>query len=78
MYLTYVLILYHNGSENNYESPFSYVWLVERLSAKLKGLSLSLSLSEILTIFSDFLSTSHIFPIYENVFANFLTFSTFI
>lgn len=76
MYLTYVLILYHNGSENNYESPFSDVWLVEKLSAKLKGLSLSLS--EILTIFSDFLSTSHIFPIYENVFANFLTFSTFI
>ena len=66
----------HNGSENNYESPFSDVWLVEKLSAKLKGLSLSLS--EILTIFSDFLSTSHIFPIYENVFANFLTFSTFI
>lgn len=58
------------------ESPFSDVWLVEKLSAKLKGLSLSLS--EILTIFSDFLSTSHIFPIYENVFANFLTFSTFI
>lgn len=76
MYLTYVLILYHIGSENNYESPFSDVWLVEKLSAKLKGLSLSLS--EILTIFSDFLSTSHIFPIYENVFANFLTFSTFI
>lgn len=76
MYLTYVLILYHNGSENNYESPFSDVWLVEKLSAKLKGLSLSLS--EILTIFSDFLSTSHIFPIYENVFANFLIFSTFI
>ena len=76
MYLTYVLILNHNGSENNYESPFSDVWLVEKLSAKLKGLSLSLS--EILTIFSDFLSTSHIFPIYENVFANFLTFSTFI
>ena len=76
MYLTYVLILYHNGSENNYESPFSDVWLVEKLSAKLKGLSLSLS--KILTIFSDFLSTSHIFPIYENVFANFLTFSTFI
>ena len=76
MYLTYVLILYHNGSENNYESPFSDVWLVEKLSAKLKGLSLSLS--EILTIFSDFLSTSHIFPIYENVFANFLTFSKFI
>lgn len=76
MYLTYVLILYHNGSENNYESLFSDVWLVEKLSAKLKGLSLSLS--EILTIFSDFLSTSHIFPIYENVFANFLTFSTFI
>lgn len=76
MYLTYVLILYHNRSENNYESPFSDVWLVEKLSAKLKGLSLSLS--EILTIFSDFLSTSHIFPIYENVFANFLTFSTFI
>lgn len=76
MYLTYVLILYHNGSQNNYESPFSDVWLVEKLSAKLKGLSLSLS--EILTIFSDFLSTSHIFPIYENVFANFLTFSTFI
>ena len=76
MYLTYVLILYHNGSENNYESPFSDVWLVEKLSAKLKGLSLSLS--EILTIFSDFLSTSNIFPIYENVFANFLTFSTFI
>ena len=76
MYLTYVLILYHNGSENNHESPFSDVWLVEKLSAKLKGLSLSLS--EILTIFSDFLSTSHIFPIYENVFANFLTFSTFI
>ena len=76
MYLTYVLILHHNGSENNYESPFSDVWLVEKLSAKLKGLSLSLS--EILTIFSDFLSTSHIFPIYENVFANFLTFSTFI
>lgn len=76
MYLTYVLILYHNGSENNYESPFSDVWLVEKLSAKLKGLSLSLS--EILIIFSDFLSTSHIFPIYENVFANFLTFSTFI
>lgn len=75
MYLTYVLILHHNGSENNYESPFSDVWLVEKLSAKLKGLSLSLS--EILTIFSDFLSTSHIFPIYENVFANFLTFSTF-
>lgn len=74
MYLTYVLILHHNGSENNYESPFSDVWLVEKLSAKLKGLSLSLS--EILTIFSDFLSTSHIFPIYENVFANFLTFST--
>ena len=71
MYLTYVLILYHNGSENNNESPFSDVWLVEKLSAKLKGLSLSLS--EILTIFSDFLSTSHIF-----VFANFLTFSTFI
>lgn len=76
MYLTYVLILYHNGSQNNYESLFSDVWLVEKLSAKLKGLSLSLS--EILTIFSDFLSTSHIFPIYENVFANFLTFSTFI
>lgn len=75
MYLTYVLILHHNGSENNYESPFSDVWLVEKLSAKLKGLSLSLR--EILTIFSDFLSTSHIFPIYENVFANFLTFSTF-
>lgn len=76
MYLTYVLILHHNGSENNYESLFSDVWLVEKLSAKLKGLSLSLS--EILTIFSDFLSTSHIFPIYENVFANFLIFSTFI